>query len=68
MECEMCGRKNAESVGMHCGKYKVCNTCVSKSIHTRMWVLGKPTKHTDYLYGVEYKVSRDDGENESVIE
>ena len=59
----MCEKENAESVGMRCGKYRVCDNCVTKSIHTRMWVLGKPTKHNDYLYGVEYKVSNNDGEN-----
>jgi len=63
MKCEMCEIENAESVGMHCGKYKVCNNCVNESIHARMWVMGKAKENKDYLYGIEYEVSKNDGEN-----
>jgi len=40
MRCEMCKEENAEASGMRCGLYKVCNPCVTKSIHARMWLLG----------------------------
>jgi len=41
MICEMCLEDNAESKGMRCGKYKVCDPCVDASIHARMWLMGK---------------------------
>jgi len=62
MKCEMCERENAERVGMRCGKYKICNNCVDESIHARMWLMGKSKDNKkDYLYGIEYKVSKSDG-------
>lgn len=64
MKCEMCGLENAEHKGMHCGVYRVCNDCVAKSVHARMWLIGKAKEiKTDYLYGVDYKVNDDDAGN-----
>ena len=64
MKCEMCGKENAESRGIKCSKYKVCNPCVEESIHARMWLIGKSKENDkDYLYGVKYEVSTDDGTN-----
>lgn len=64
MKCEMCGRENAESRGIKCGKYKVCDPCVEESIHARMWLIGKSKADKDYLYGINYEVSNNDGKNE----
>ena len=64
MKCEMCGIENAEHKGMHCGVYNVCNECVVKSIHARMWLIGKAKDiQIDYLYGVNYEVESDDATN-----
>jgi len=41
MICEMCLKDNAESRGLHCGKYKICGLCVNESIHARMWLIGR---------------------------
>jgi hypothetical protein len=61
MKCEMCNENNAERNGIFCGIYKVCGECVQKSVHARMWLLGKAKDiETDYLYGVDYEVVSDD--------
>ena len=39
MKCDMCGRGNAEGVGIQCGKYKVCVICIQQLIDDKM--LGK---------------------------
>ena len=41
MKCEMCLKENAESVGLHCGKYKVCNPCIRAAIEARMFLIGR---------------------------
>ena len=32
MNCELCGRRNAEHVGMQCGAHRACFICVNKLV------------------------------------
>ena len=41
MKCEMCLEDDAESRGVRCSKYTICNPCIDESIHARMWLIGK---------------------------
>lgn len=41
MMCQMCEKPNAESRGLHCGKYIVCSPCFDEAIEARMFLLGR---------------------------
>jgi hypothetical protein len=32
MKCEICDRKNAENVGILCGKHQACMLCITKLV------------------------------------
>jgi hypothetical protein len=36
MKCDICLRENAETVGIRCGIYKVCNPCIDSLIKEKM--------------------------------
>ena len=41
MKCEMCLKDNAESNGIRCRKYKICDDCIDLSIEARMFLIGR---------------------------
>lgn len=32
MDCDVCGRANAEGVGVMCGEYRACVICISSLV------------------------------------
>ena len=36
MNCDLCDRKNAESVGIYCGTHKACVKCINELVNKQM--------------------------------